>query len=166
MAVDLSDQEYIDSLKRAVTPLGGTTPDVADDVWLGYLTDAFWLARLDGFMLGYSADSTGVVTNPSGDDLPQQYIALIVLYAAIRSMQLQILNSAPAFRAKAGPVEYEQQAASASVLTEMLKQLRATQQRIIDELVGVGTSPTLYLDALSVRTFSWPSYWGSIELTG
>ena len=166
MAVDLADQEYIDSLKRAVTPLGGITPDVSDDVWVGYLTDAFWLARLDGFMPGFSVDTTGVVTSPSGEDLPQQYIALIVLYAAIRSIQLQILNTTPGFRAKAGPVEYEQQSASASVLTEMLKQLRETQQRIIDELIGVGTSPTLYLDALSVRTFNWQSYWGSIELTG
>ena len=166
MAVDLADDQYIESLKRAVTPLGSTAPDVDDSVWLGYLTDAFWMARLDGFMLGFSADPDGTVTGPNGEDLPQQYIALIVLYAGIRTLQLQILNTAPGFKAKAGPVEYEQDSASASVLTEMLKQLRAVQQRVIDELVGVGQSPTLYLDALSVRTFDSASYWGSIELTG
>lgn len=165
MAVDLADEQYIDSLKRAVTPLGSALFDGVDEaIWVGYLTDAFWMARLDGFMAGFT-ESDGIITGPNGEDLPQQYIALIVLYAGIRALQLQILNTAPGFRAKAGPVEYEQASASASVLTEMLKQLRAVQDRIINELAGVGQTATLYLDALSARTFESASYWGSIELT-
>jgi hypothetical protein len=162
MAVDLADAEFIDSLKREVTPLGSVAADVDDSVWLGYLTDAFWLARLDGFMPGYT-ESGGDITGPNGEDLPREYVALIVLYAGIKALTIQILNTAPGFRAKAGPVEYEQDSISATVLAEMLKQLKATKDRIIAEILGVGATPTLYLDALSVRTFESASYWARLN---
>jgi hypothetical protein len=155
-------------LKRVVTPLGSTMFDgVADDVWIGYLTDAFWEAKLDGFLLGYTEED-GVVSPESltGPDLPRQYGALIVLYAGIRVLRNRILNMNTGFRAKAGPVEFEQQN-SATMLAEMLKQLRATKDRILLALdeAALGTDVQV-LDALSVRTFDAASYWGSIELTG
>lgn len=167
MAVDLSDEQYIASLQREVIPLGSTLfSSVGEDQWLGYLTDAFWEARLDGFLAGYVADEDGIVTNESGGaDLDRRYIALIVLYAGIRVLRNRILNMNTGFRAKAGPVEFEQQN-SATMLAEMLKQLRATKERIIEELDTSEETAVLYLDALSTRVFDSSSYWGGIELTG
>lgn len=165
MAVDLS--EYIDSLKREVIPVGSTMfSDIGSDVWTGHLSDAFWEARLDGFLTGYVADEDGLVTNEAGaTDLDRRYVALIVLYAGIRVLRNRILNMNTGFRAKAGPVEFEQQN-SATMLAEMLKQLRATKDRIIEELDQSDVTSVLYLDAFSTRLFEGASYWGSNELTG
>lgn len=167
MAVDLSDDQYVDSLKREVVPLGSTLFDgVADDQWVGYLTDGFWEAKLDGFLPGYVADEDGIVTNEvGGPDLDRRYVALIVLYAGIRILRNRILNMNTGFRAKAGPVEFEQQN-SATMLAEMLKQLRATKDRILEELEAADETSVMVLDAFSTRLFSPGSYWGSIELTG
>jgi len=167
MAVDLSDEQYILSLKREVTPLGSTLYGaVADEDWVGYLTDAFWEARLDGFMENYSADEDGLVESTDGGaDLDRKYVALVVLYAGIRVLRNQILNMNTGFRAKAGPVEFEQEN-SATMLAEMLKQLRLMKDRLLEELedAEAGTS-TLALDALSTRILYPASYWGSPELT-
>jgi hypothetical protein len=165
MAVDLAD--YVDSLKREVIPMGTTLfADVNEDVWIGHLSDAFWEARLDGFLTGYVADADGVVTPESGTtDLDRRYIALVVLYAGIRVLRNRILNMNTGFRAKAGPVEFEQQN-SATMLAEMLKQLRATKDRILDELDEAEATSVLYLDAFSTRVLDSASYWGANELTG
>lgn len=167
MAVELSDEQFIDSLKREVVPLGTTMfADVEEDTWIGYLTDAFWEARLDGFMADYVAEDDGSVTHQDGGpDLDRRFIALIVLYAGIRVLRNRILNMNTGFRAKAGPVEFEQQN-SATMLAEMLKQLRATKDRILEELDEAEVTDVMALDALSVRLFDSASYWGSIELTG
>lgn len=166
MAIDLAEDQYIDSLKRAVTPLGATAPtSVTPAQWLGYLTDAFWAAKLDGFMTGYVEEDGEIVPESGTTDLDRKYVALIVLYAGINILSLRILNTKSGFRAKAGPVEYEEQT-SATMLAEMLKQLRATKDRILDELDELEATGVVYLDALSVRTFDLDSYWGSPELTG
>lgn len=164
MAVDLGD--YIDSLKRAVIPLGSTLfSTVTPTMWTAYMSDAFWQARLDGFMLDYSADEDGIVTNDTGgDELGREYVSLIVLYAGITVLYNKILNTNTGFRAKAGPVEFEQQN-SATVLAEMLKQLREAKDRILEQVDGDETN-ALVLDALSVRLLYPGSYWGSPELTG
>lgn len=164
MTVDLSD--HVDSLKREVIPVGSDMfSDVTASVWLGHLTDAFWEARLDGFMEGFVADDEGLITNENGSaDLDRRWVALIVLYAGIRVLRNRILNMNTSFRAKAGPVEFEQQN-SATMLAEMLKQLRATKDRILDDLDDNATG-VIALDALSVRLFDAASYWGSPELTG
>lgn len=167
MVVDLSEDQYIESLKREITPLGSTAFDAIPAVtWLGYLTDAFWKAKLDGFLIGYVVDEEGLVTpvDTSAADLDRKYVALVILYAGISVLRNQILNTNTMFRAKAGPVEFEQQT-GATMLTEMLKQLRATKDQLLEELDADETY-TMVLDALSVRIFSPQSYWGSPELTG
>ena len=166
MAVDLTEAQYIDSLKREVIPLGSTVfADVTPTQWLGYLTDAFWEAKLEGFFTNYVVTPEGQLTNEAGGpDLDQKYIALIVLYAGIRILRNRILNTNTGFRAKAGPVEFEQQT-SATMLAEMLKQLRDTKDRILEELEALDATGVMVLDAFSTRLFSLDSYWGSIELT-
>jgi hypothetical protein len=166
VAIDLSEDQYIDSLKRAVTPLWATAPTtVSPAQWLGYLTDAFWQAKLDGFLTGFIEEDGEIEHEDTGADPDRKYVALVILYAAINILSLRILSTNTGFRAKAGPVEFEQQN-SATMLAEMLKQLRASKDRILDELDELEQTSVLYLDALSVRTFDAPSYWGSIELTG
>lgn len=167
MAVDLG--EHTDSLRRAITPLGSTAySNVSDEVLTDYLTDAFWLGRLDGFYVGYSADDEGLVTpiDASDPDLDRAWVSLIILYAAVSILANQILATNTKFRAKAGPVEFEQEN-SATVLNEMLKQLTAAKQRIIDQMLDVSNPSNVYLiDAYTTRQLSAASYYGSPELLG
>lgn len=162
MAVELSD--YTDSLRRAITPLGSTKyADVSDDVLDDYLTDAFWQGRLDGFYVGYTADDDGTVEplTPGDPEFNRAWVSLVTLYAAVAILANQILATNTRFSAKAGPVEFEQEN-SATVLAEMLKQLAAAKQRIIDQMLTNSNPSTVYLiDAYSVRSLSIGSYYGS-----
>lgn len=165
MAIDLTD--YVESLKREVIPLGSDLfAAVTPTQWVGYLTDAFWEARLHGFMLGYQADEDGLITPVAGStDLDLKYVALVVLYAGVKILRNKVLNTQTKFRAKAGPVEFEQES-SATMLAEMLKQLAATKKQVLDELNEVGSTSVLVLDAFSTRIFSSASYYGAPELAG
>lgn len=163
MAVDLAD--YVEVLQREVTPLGATNPyaSVDEDTWIGYLSDAFWEARLDGFVVSWEADETGLVTPTTGtDDIPRDKIALVVLYAGIRILRNTVLNTQTGFRAQAGPVEYEVQR-SASMLTEMLRQLEAIKNRLITAVTEAGLASTDYLvDGYSMRRVSTEAYTGML----
>lgn len=175
MAIDLS--EYVAHLKREVQPPGTDLfGDVTNNDWVGYLGDAFWEARLDGFLDKWQAieNAPGDVSvepvDPGGEDMPRQYIALVILYAGIRVLRNKILNTNTGFRAKAGPVEFEQQN-SANLLSEMLKQLKATKDRIIDSLEAqqmgqLQGGGTMILDAFSARMFHPALYHGDPGLTG
>lgn len=165
MAVDLID--YVPSLKREIQPPGVELfASVTNDEWVGYLADAFWEARLDGFLVGYATDEDGTAIEPltGTTEIPRQQIALIVLYAGIRVLRNKILNTKTMFRGKAGPTEFEQQT-SATMLAEMLKQLKETKDRILVELDEFATGVHV-LDAFSTRLFDWPSYHGGPELAG
>lgn len=152
MAVDLSD--FVAALRREITPPGSDLfAGVGDEVFTGYLADAFWEARLDGFLSSWSADDDGIVVPvaPNTTDLPRDQIAAIIIYAGVRVLRNQILNTQTAFRAQAGPVEYEVQN-SAQMLVEMLKQLKAVKDRLIDSVgSGIETTTTAYIDAYATR---------------
>jgi hypothetical protein len=140
MAVDLLD--FVDTMRREITPLGTALfADITNTALVGYMADAFWEARMDGFFPGFSADEDGVITNTDlTKNISRSSIALIIVYAGIRILRNRILNTQTAFRAKAGPVEFETQS-SATMLAEMLKQLRDTKDRLIQNDQGalVGT---------------------------
>ena len=166
MAVNLGD--FVESLKREIEPPGAELfAGVTDAQWVGYLSDAFWEARLDGFLEGYATqDNEGVISIVplSGTvDLDRRGIALVILYAGVKVLRHRILNLHTSFRAKAGPVEFEQQN-SATMLAEMLRQLKATKDRVLEDLDG--RSDVLVLDAYSTRVFSPLSYYGGYELAG
>lgn len=151
MAVDLS--EYVSSLRREVTPLGSDPfSTVTDTQWTDYLADSFWEARLDGFLQGWTADEDGVVSPvpPNTLELPREQIAAIIIYAGVRVLRNKILNTNTTFRAKAGPVEYETQN-SATMLAEMLKQLKAVKDRLLDGLTESDATSVAYIDAYSAR---------------
>lgn len=168
MAVDLID--LVPSLRREVRPPGSALySSVTDAEWVGYLADAFWEARLDGFLQGFVVDGTPngtdyEVTPSSGaTDIDRKDLALVILYAGIKILTRQILNMSGGFRAKAGSVEFEQNAALSNVLAEMLKNLRATKDRIIDQLDESDVTGVSVLDTYSTRVFAldggyYPSY--------
>jgi hypothetical protein len=163
VAIDLSD--YAPTLRREVTPLGSTLfASIPDTQLTPYLTDAFWEARLDGFLAGYTADEDGSVepTTTGADDVSPAGVALIVLYAGIRIMRNRILNMNTGFRAKAGPVEFEQQN-SATMLAEMLKQLRDRKNQLLERALPL--TDVLLVDAYSTRMLNPTSYYGGPELT-
>lgn len=164
MAVDLS--LFVDSLKREVQPPGTEIfAGVSESAWVGYLADAFWEARLDGFLLDYSADEDGLVTHTAGGaDIDRSAVALIILYAGIRVLRNRLMNINTQFRAKAGPVEYEVQN-SANLLTDMLRALRAQKMRLINLLDNPEETVVMMLDAYSTRLYLPESYGGGPELT-
>lgn len=159
MAVDLAD--YVETLKREVTPPGSSVfSNVSEEVWVGHLADAFWEARLDGFLSSWEANEDGIVTPTvsGGAELPRDRVALLVLYAGIRILRIQILNTNTAFRAVAGPVEFETQN-SATMLKEMLQQLERIKGRLLEQASAGGT-PTYLIDGYSVRNWSDDAYYG------
>lgn len=154
MAVELST--YVESLRRAMTPIGGTLAiEVNDDELIARLVDAFWNARLDGFFPKYTVNEDGRVTPIlEGDpEFDRANVSLVVLYAAIDATTKQILSTQTKFRAKAGPVEFEQEN-SATMLVEMLKQLQVTKKRLLDQLNDLdgGATSVMVLDAYVVRS--------------
>lgn len=157
MSVDLS--EFVPSLRREVTPPGSDLfNDVSDDVFTGYLADAFWEARLDGFVKTWTCDDDGVVVPLTGNDsFPRELVGLLLLYGGIKILRNQIMNLNTAFKAKAGSVEYEVEN-SANVLTELLKQLEARRKELLED---VEATPTFYYDAYLIRGHSPNLYWGS-----
>lgn len=151
MAVDLAD--FVPALRREITPPGSDLfNDVSDDVFTGYLADSFWEARLDGFLTDWFADEDGVVTPvaPNTTDLPRDQVAAIILYAGIRVLRNQILNTQTSFQATAGPVSYQVQN-SATMLVEMLKQLRAVKDRLVAGVIENEPTSTAYIDAYATR---------------
>jgi len=176
MAVDLLD--YVPSLKREVQPPGSNIfAGVTDADWVGYLSDAFWEARLDGLLQGFVVEgydpedptySTIAPTVTGNPDIDGRGLALVVLYAGIKVLRNRILNMQAGFRAKAGAVEFEQNGAAATVLAEMLKQLRATKDRILEELDATGEiTSVMVLDTYSTRLWGpdQVGYFGGPELS-
>lgn len=161
MAVDLG--EFVESLRREVTPPGSTLfADVSDDVFIGYLADAFWEARLDGFLGKWEADADGLIAplDASGEDITRELIGLVILYAGVKILRNRLMNLNTAFRAEAGPVKYEVEN-SANLLTEMLKQLKARKDQLLDAVTNAPTE-TYYFDAYTLRNHDGGAYMGEI----
>ena len=148
MSVDLSD--FVPSLLREVNPPGeNILATTSDDDLVGYLADAFWEARLDGLLDGWSCDEDGIVTPASagGADLPREGVGIVVLYAGIKLLRNRVLGTNTMYRAKAGSVEFEQQN-SATLLVEMLKQLRDARKALLESVGDGGMTLVEAFDAL------------------
>lgn len=159
MAVDLGD--YVVALRREIQPPGSTLFDDVDDLSLeGYLSDAFWEARLDGFVTDYN-ESSGIVTPISGtEEFPREQTALVVLYAGLKILRNRLLQTNTKFAAKAGPVEFATEN-SANLLTEMARQLGAVKDRLIATSIAV--TDVALVDAFSNRNVSPESYGGYLQ---
>jgi hypothetical protein len=126
----------VPSLKRALA-IPGTFdeafPDTSDDDLEATLGDGYAMAQLYGFFDTGDLDPLTFVVTP---DLTQSEGMLVVLFASIEIVKTSIryLKTKVAYRA--GPVEYAAEQ-SASALTELLKQLEAQRQELLN-LGGAG----------------------------
>lgn len=150
MAIDLF--ELVESLRREVSPPGEDLfPNATDDDYLGNLQDAFWEARLDGLLEGYTeSDGTVEPTDSGGDDLTRDLQQLIVFYAGFKIVRNHLRSIKTMFRAQAGPVEFETQQ-SANVLKDLLLELKYKRDLVLTRLSDLGQVPTTYIDALVAR---------------
>lgn len=161
MAVDLS--EFVPALRREVVPPGSDVFTAVDDeTFLGYLSDGFWDARLDGFVTHWSTSDDGIVTPvaPVTTDIPRELIALVIVYAGIKIIRNQLLNMKASQHYKAGPVEVTT-SSSAMVMSEMMRQLAATRDRFLQlALLQTYVTNVTMIDGYSIRQVNPYSYGG------
>lgn len=149
-------------LRREVSPPGEDLfPNATDDEFLGNLQDAFWDARLDGLLAGYT-ESNGSVTPVSGTtEIARELQQLVVAYAGVRIVRNQLRALNTSFKAQAGPVQFEQQK-SANLLKGLLDDLREKRKFILVRLGDLGLTDSYYIDALVSRDDSFAAgdaYW-------
>ena len=153
---------------------------LTDDDWLGHLADAFWEARLDGVLKGYTCDDNGiiyttdtVVTPPasatplgppdpaqpyavpsalswSADGQAREMVQLIILYASFRILRNMLRSIRTAFSAAAGPTRYEYQQ-SASLLTEIMRDIVNRRNLVLARLSDLGTTQVSVIDSIMAR---------------
>ena len=114
--------ELVESLKREVAVPGtfaGQFPDTTDDDLTLSLLDSFAQVQLDGFLGSSIASDAGLIT----PDLSRGAQALVVIYAGIRFLTVDLLNRKTRTKYQAGTAVFEQEQ-GASVIVEMLKALR------------------------------------------
>lgn len=160
---NLSD--LVDAFKRQVALPGGfetAYPNVTDDDLADSLADAFSECQLDGWFGTYTIRLTSNQVSPA---LTPAARALVVVYAGMRWVRIQMLSIKSNVRYKAGPVEYET-AQAASLLTQLLKDMTARKDALIaDAKYGAGAS--YVMDAVWGR--EWQSSIGRfapLELPG
>lgn len=135
---DLND--LVSSLKASVNPPGTDYFDATNPQWVAALGNAFWWARLQGYFTAYrlNADGDQIVPAVSGDgtpELPRELQQIIVLVAAMNTLESKVLSFATKKRVKAGPVESETQQ-DARPLLLLLQQRRQELEDIRVLLLG------------------------------
>ncbi len=154
--------DSVEALKRYVA-VPGTFADffteTTDDDLVGSLLDGFAECQLDGFFVRppVLATDDGAIT-PS---LSRGQTALVVLYAATRIIQTQLLNLKNRTRYEAKGLVYEVEQ-SANVLTTLLKQLNDRKALIIQRQTLAGASAAFTMaDGYFVKAVGYPNYGGT-----
>lgn len=147
---DLSD--LVETFKRAVARPGTFTdnyPETTDDDLLGSLQDAFAESQLDGFFrTGYVSDLDTGFVDP---DLTQAEGRLIVIYAAVRFIEVEILNRPVRTDAKAGKAAFASEFSS-NLLKALLDSLQRRKDQLVELLAQNGAAAAFYMaDAYYVR---------------
>jgi hypothetical protein len=157
--------DLIPSFTASVNPPGRTVIDLLTDEAAQRLANAFWSTWLGGFHQDFHlvvpddaqiGDYTGATIEPNeagGDELSRSLQQVIVIAAAVDSIELYLGFTAHNRRDKAGPVESETQR-HATVLLAVLKARRGELADLRDTL-GSGARPARYVavvDALAART--------------
>lgn len=124
--------DLVEPLKREVAVPGAfeaVFPNTSDDDLEATLLDAFAMAQLDGFFTSSTATDLGVVT----PDLSRGGAALIVIYAGVRILTVELINRKSHTRYEAGGAVFEQDFA-ASVLVQALKELSAKKAVLLSQI--------------------------------
>lgn len=151
-SIDLAD--LVDYLKAELNVPGSDSfPDATEVEWVNQLSTAFWETVLDGLISGYTEED-GIISPSSGTSpLPRDMQQLVIFYAGVKVVRNQLRDLKTAFRAKAGPVEYEVQQ-SAQVLKTLLDELTRRRNFLLERLSDVSTSATHYIDIIVERESS------------
>lgn len=153
MSVDLSN--LVELLQAEVDAPGENSfADAVETDWVNQLRSGFWETVLDGIMFGYE-ETDGIVTPiaPNITDLSREYQQLVIFYAGVRVVRNKLRTVGTAFKAKAGPVEYETQN-SAQVLKAILDELINKRNIILRRLSDLGSSKAYYVDMVISRDVS------------
>lgn len=153
MAFDLND--VVPTLQRKVSiPGSNLFPTMVDDDYLGYLEDAFWDARMSGFMAEWTlVDDTVEPQQVGGADITRDIVSVIILWAAINIVTNELKSGSTQFKAVAGPVSFEQQN-SAQVLRDLLSELKDEKNIALKRLSDLGIVLDSYIDAVTERGYS------------
>lgn len=125
--------DLVEPLKREVAVPGtfdSVYPNTTDTDLEGSLADAFGTAQISGYFLDQvisDLDDDPVTVTP---DLSPAGRALVVIFAAERILTSQIMSLKQRVAYEAGPVKYETEN-SATVLVEILKQMRLRREAIV-----------------------------------
>lgn len=171
LVADLSN--YTDNLLREIQDPNDLTTFSAQsaDNLLGHLADAFWEARLDGLMEGYTCDDSGLITqisatnspaNPaqpyqvntnmnwSADGQAREMVQLVILYASFRILRNSLRSLQTMFSVTAGAVKYET-AQSATLLTTVMQDIINRRNIILARLSDLGTTQVTIIDSVMAR---------------
>lgn len=162
---------------QALQGTSGPYVNMTETEIVGRLVDAFWSWRMAGmdFLAGYSCTSDGIIsprtdyagngsytgqylpeawwTDGSTDlltglpDLGRQIVQAIIIWAAYKSVQTQLLNLKTATRYSVSGVSAETQQA-ATVLQGILKTLTAEIDIVLSRLSDVGMTTVTVFDAV------------------
>ncbi|HVH54529.1 MAG TPA: hypothetical protein VNA32_10425, partial [Actinomycetota bacterium] len=127
-ATDLTT--LVEALKRELAVPGEfdtVFPNTSDDDLAAALADAVAEAQLDGFFGGNTVDPAALTVTPA---LSSGAMALVVIYAGIRSIRSQLRNMKTHVKYEAAGVSYETETA-ASVLTQELKDFRDRKDNLL-----------------------------------
>jgi hypothetical protein len=161
MAIDLAD--LVEPLKTEVSPPGTDLfPDATDEQYLANLQNAFWNAKLDGLMDGYTeSDGSVSAITPGDPELSRELQQVIVLYASIHIVVNHMRSLDTLLRSKAGPVEFETQK-SGPLLKALLDELLRRRNMVLVSLGEIGSTDSYYIDAVAERDISMQygdTYW-------
>lgn len=149
MLVVMSDlNALVPALKRAVAPPGrfvAVFPEAQDSDLVGQLADALGAVQLDGYLGSFATDVDAETVTP---DVTQAQGALLVMYASIRMLRNEIRNRKSHVHYEAKGAVFEEDT-GASVMVEMLRDLRAEQQRFLDNAKTVGLASAFYMADLA-----------------
>jgi hypothetical protein len=154
MATNLST--LIEPLQRELAVPGEFDtyfPETGEDDLLGTLGDAFAECQLDGF---FGTQTLDLGTYEVSPELSMPGGALVVLYAASRTIRARMRSLNSTERYKAGPVEFETGKA-ASMLTAELKLIQDTKNRLIAQGKKAGSMDYVFDGYFSRASVEWSS---------
>ena len=122
--------EAVPSLRNLVARPGTFAtfyPETTEDDLIQVLVDALAECHLEGLLLSHHSDEFGTLDNR----MTSGQAACVILFAAARFVRAELINRHGSVTYKAGSAEYST-SQSANVLRDILADLRAQRQRVID----------------------------------
>lgn len=160
MAVDLND--LVEYLNAEIGPTTAATMTGGQKVLA--LRNAFWSAKLDGVTaLADYREVDGVIDPVGSVELDRELQQIIVFWAGIAIVANELRNANTAFRAKAGPVEYETQT-SANVLKGVLDLLLERRALLVKRLSDQGRTTVGIIDAMANADYTLRMAFGSFAV--